>query len=175
MSYDIKQSSTECVLLFFLTLSSDHISPATGLSPTVTLSKNGGAFASPSGAVSEIANGWYKVAANATDTNTLGPLALHASVSTADNCDMIVGNVVKYDPQLADLGLTVFQLTESYAAINTAPTLAQALLAIMQRDFPTSRAISGTTETVLKLDGATTAATFTLNNSSNPTSVVRAT
>lgn len=103
MSYDIKQSSTQSALLFFLTLASDHLSPATGLSPTVTLSKNGAAFASPSGAVTEIANGWYKVAGNATDTNTLGPLALHASVATADNCDLVVGNIVAFDPQATPL------------------------------------------------------------------------
>jgi hypothetical protein len=173
MSYDIKQSSTECALLFFLVLSSDHISPATGLSPTVTLSKNGAAFASPSGTVSEIANGWYKVAANATDTNTLGPLALHASVATADNCDMIVGNIVKYDPQLADLGLTVFQMTESYAVEGTAPTVAQALFAVQQMlmDF----AWSGATLTVTKLDGSTAAMTFTANSSSNATALTRTT
>ncbi|HZX69756.1 MAG TPA: hypothetical protein VFE77_02975 [Rhodanobacter sp.] len=112
MAYDILKSSTESALLFFLTLASDHISPATGLSPTVTISKNGGAFGSPSGAVSEIANGWYKVAGNATDTGTLGPLALHASVSTADNCDMIVANIVAFDPQNANsLGLAVLPAT----------------------------------------------------------------
>jgi hypothetical protein len=52
----------------------------TGLSPTVTLSKNGGAFASPSGAVSEIGStGKYIVAANATDANTAGSLKLNAT------------------------------------------------------------------------------------------------
>jgi hypothetical protein len=71
--------------------------------------------------------------------------------------------------------LLTTQMTESYPAINTAPTLAQSLFLMMQRGAPTSRAVVGTTETILKLDGVTTAATFTLNNSSNPTSVVRAT
>lgn len=106
MAYDIQQSTTQSVLLFFLVLSSDHISPATGLSPTVTISKNGAAFGSPSGAVSEIANGWYKVAGNATDTGTLGPLALHASAATADNCDIIIANIVAYNPQNSNLGLS---------------------------------------------------------------------
>jgi hypothetical protein len=174
MTIEIQQSTTQSALLFFLVLTSDHISPATGLSPTVTLSKNGGAFASPSGTVSEIANGWYKVAGNATDTGTLGPLALHASVATADNCDLVVANIVAYNPQSATLGLFTQTLTESYPAINTAPTLAQAIFLLMQRGAPTSRAVSGTTETITKLDGSTTAATFTLNSSSNPSSVVRA-
>lgn len=94
----LKQSSTAQPLVFLLVLTSDHISGATGLTPTVTLSKNGGAFASPSGAVTEIANGLYKVAGNATDTNTLGPLWLHATGTGADPVDM-VWDVVAYDPQ----------------------------------------------------------------------------
>src|SRR6185312_15135778 len=112
MSYPIKQSSTQAPLLFFMTLSSDHITGATGLSPTVTISKAGGSFASPSGTVSEIANGWYKVAGNATDTGTLGPIALHATAATADPCDLIAGMVVAYDPQDAvHLGLSALPNT----------------------------------------------------------------
>lgn len=107
MTYEIKQSSTQAALLFFLVQSSDHITALTGASPTVTISKNGAAFASPSGAVTEIANGWYKVAGNATDTNTLGPLALHATATSGDPCDILVANIVAYDPQdSVHLGLT---------------------------------------------------------------------
>ena len=64
------------------------------------------------------------------------------------------------------------QMTESYATDGTAPTLAQALMLIQQSlgDF----AISGTTITVKKVDGATTAATFTLDDGTNPTSTTRA-
>lgn len=99
MPYQIKQSSTEAALLFFLVSSSDHITGLTGATPTVTISKAGAAFASPSGTVSEIANGWYKVAANATDTGTLGPIALHATATSADPFDGIIAEVVGYDPQ----------------------------------------------------------------------------
>lgn len=87
--YRLKQNDASRPLLFLMVLSSNHIDPATGLSPTVTISKNGAAFASPAGAVTEIANGWYKVAGNATDTNTLGPLLLHATVATADPADCV--------------------------------------------------------------------------------------
>jgi len=64
-------------------------------------------------------------------------------------------------------------LTESYAADNVAPTLAQAILLIQQslHEF----AISSTTRTVKKLDGSTTAATFTLDSATAPTSTTRAT
>jgi hypothetical protein len=99
MAYQILKSSTECPLLFFMVQSADHLTGLTGASPTVTISKNGGAFASPSGAVSEIANGWYKVAANATDTGTAGPIALHATATSGDPFDGIVAEVVAYDPQ----------------------------------------------------------------------------
>ena len=64
------------------------------------------------------------------------------------------------------------QMTESYAADGTAPTVAQALFLIQQSlgDF----SISNGTLTVKKLDGSTTAAEFTLSPSGNPTSTTRA-
>jgi hypothetical protein len=98
MSYQIKNGSTAYPLVFMMVDSTDHISAKTGLSPTVTLSKAGAAFASPSGAVTEIANGWYKVAGNATDTGTNGPLILHATGTGADPTDTIF-EVVAFDPQ----------------------------------------------------------------------------
>jgi hypothetical protein len=64
-------------------------------------------------------------------------------------------------------------LTESYNADGAAPTPAQALMLIMQR--LTEFAISGTTITVKKLDGTTTAATLTLDSPTDPSSSTRAT
>lgn len=106
---DIQQSTSGTNLPFLMVLSSDHVSPATGLTPTVTLSKNCGAFASPAGTVAEIANGWYKISGTGltTDTNTLGSLIIHATGSGADFTDMIPFNIVAYNPQDATrLGLT---------------------------------------------------------------------
>lgn len=98
----LKQSSTAQPLLFLLVQSSDHITGLTGASPTVKLGKSGGIGASPSGTVTEIDStnlpGWYKVAGNATDTNTLGPLVLHASAASGDPVD-VEYEVVAYDPQ----------------------------------------------------------------------------
>lgn len=88
-----------------MVLSSDHLTGATGKSPTVTLSKNGGAFGSPAGLISEIGNGWYSVAGNATDENTLGPLLLHAAAVACDPTDENYP-VVSYNPQSTALGLT---------------------------------------------------------------------
>lgn len=90
MGYTIDQNSTgpQSDLKFLMISSSDHISGATGLTPTVTLNKAGsGSFTAPAGAVTEIGGGWYKVAANATDNGTSGPLLLHATASGADPTD----------------------------------------------------------------------------------------
>jgi hypothetical protein len=65
------------------------------------------------------------------------------------------------------------QMTESYAADGTAPTLAQAIFLSMQnlQDF----SFAGTTQTVKRIDGSTTAATYTLDDATAPTSKTRAT
>lgn len=112
-----KQSSTAQPLLFLLISSSDHITGLTGATPTVKLGKNGGTGAAPSGTVSEIDStnlpGLYKVAGNATDTNTLGPLALYATASGADPCNEEY-EVVIFDPQAAtNLGLTAIPAVAS--------------------------------------------------------------
>jgi len=65
------------------------------------------------------------------------------------------------------------QMTESYAADGVAPTIAQALMMIQQ--ILTELSISGTTGTIKKLDGSTTAATLTLDDATDPTSITRAT
>ena len=64
-------------------------------------------------------------------------------------------------------------ITESYNADGVAPTPAQALMGILQA--LTEGAISGTTWTVKKLDGTTTAMTITLDSATAPTSKTRAT
>lgn len=89
MSYEIDQNQTAAPLMFLMIDSADHLAGKTGLSPTVTISKNGAAFGAPAGAVTEISVGWYKVAGNATDANTLGPLALHATSAGADPTDSL--------------------------------------------------------------------------------------
>lgn len=101
-----KQSDSTYPLFFLMVDSTDHITGKTGLSPTVTISKNGGSFASPSGAVTEVGNGLYKVAGNATDSNTVGELWIHATGTGADPTDTSY-TIVAYDPfDSVRLGLT---------------------------------------------------------------------
>lgn len=63
-------------------------------------------------------------------------------------------------------------MTEAYNTDGSAPTLQQALYGILQ--FLTERSLSSTTMTIKKLDGSTTAMTFTLDSATAPTSLTRA-
>ena len=111
-------------------------------------------------------------------------LDARATQSSVDTVDGIVDSI------LVDTGTTIpnqitalnnvsvndiltTQMTESYAADGTAPTLAQAIFAIQQ--FLQERSTSSTTVTVKQLDGSTTAMTFTLDDATTPTSITRAT
>lgn len=68
---------------FYLALSSDHISPATGKTVTATRSLDGGAFAACTNSPAEIGNGWYYLNLSATDTNC-NVLALSFAASGCD-------------------------------------------------------------------------------------------
>jgi hypothetical protein len=168
--YDIQQSTTAYPLLFFLTDSTDHITGKTGLSPTVTIRKVGGSFASPAGAVTEIASGWYQVAGNATDSNTLGPLLLHATGTGADPTDTLY-QVVAYNPQVnfstnvaagASGGLQINGSnagTTTYAALTVTGSLTVSDGLLVSRSSSNAPAISaagnGTGAGILATGGAT--------------------
>lgn len=92
-----KVSTSTYPIVFFMADSTDHVTGKTGLTPTVTISKNGGAFGAALGAVAEIASGWYSLAGNATDRNTAGALAIHATASGADPADVLV-HITSMDP-----------------------------------------------------------------------------
>lgn len=81
------KQSTSANISFFMTSNTDNVSGVTGATVTVTISKNGAGFGSPGGSVSEIGNGWYYLAANTSDTGTLGDLLLHATASGANPTD----------------------------------------------------------------------------------------
>lgn len=68
--------------------------------------------------------------------------------------------------------LTVDTIADSYATDGSQPTIAQAILAIQQ--FLTEKSVTGTTVTVKKPDGTTTAMTFTLDSGTTPSSITRA-
>ena len=84
----LKQSTTY-TRMFLLVQSSDHLTGLTGATAAVTLSKAGGSFASAGGTITEVANGFYKIALTTTDTNTLGDLAFHITATSADPTDFV--------------------------------------------------------------------------------------
>lgn len=102
-------------------------------------------------------------------------LLLDAIPTTAmrgtDGANTVVPDAAGTAPTLIEIFTTA--MTESYAADGVAPTLAQCLFIIQQ--FLHEHASAGTTKTVKKIDGSTTAATFTYDDATNPTSLTRAT
>jgi len=101
--------------MFFMIDSTDHVSGKTGLSPSVSISKAGGSFASAGGTVSEVGSGWYKIALTTTDTNTLGDLAFQCTATGADPTSF-VDQVVAFNPLDSNLGLTNLDATISSRA-----------------------------------------------------------
>lgn len=82
---------------FFIASSGDHVTGLTGAAPAVTISKNGGAFAAPSGTVGEIGDGWYSFTPAGTDTGTDGMLILHAAATGGDPTDL-KSQIVAFSP-----------------------------------------------------------------------------
>lgn len=134
MNLTRKVSSTTYPIVFMMVDSTDHITGETGLTPTVTISKNGGSYGAAAGAVSEIANGIYALAGNATDRNTLGELWVHADGGAGvDKSDFKV-DIVSHDPYgdlaaiLEDTGTTI---PDVLTAIKGAGWADETLVALM--------------------------------------------
>ena len=110
------------------------------------------------------------------DTGTTLDTAVAAILADTGTDGVVVATASKGGYALSNDGIDALytrQLTEAYAADGAAPTVAQALMQIQQ--MLTEFGISGTTMTVKKLDGTTTAFTLTLNDGSAPTALTRAT
>lgn len=137
----IKKDTATYPIVFFMADSTDHVTGKTGLSPTVTLSKNGAAFGAAAGAVTEIGNGFYKVAGNATDSNTLGSLILHAEATGADDTDMILAVVTHNPYDVAEPGDEMI-LSSDYNAAKTAATQASVDAIVLDPTIIASVAIS---------------------------------
>lgn len=82
------KQSTNRNLAVFMTDSTDHVTGKTGLTLTITASKDGAAFASITPTVTELATGWYNLALTTTHTNTLGDFLLHITSTGADPSDI---------------------------------------------------------------------------------------
>jgi hypothetical protein len=83
------KQSTAANIMVFMTDSADHVSGKTGLTLTITASKDGAAFASITPTVTDRGSGWYNLALTASHTDTLGDLAIHVTATGADPTDML--------------------------------------------------------------------------------------
>lgn len=110
------QQSTTYTRSFLMVSSTDHITGLTGATVTVNISKAGAAFGAAAGTVTEVANGWYKVALTAVDTGTLGDLSFHCTATGGDPTDF-ADQIVAFNPlDSVRLGLTA--LPNAAAAAN---------------------------------------------------------
>ena len=117
----------------------DHVTGKTGLTLTITASKDGAAFASITPTVTELATGWYNVALTTTHTNTLGALALHITATGADPTDL-ADEVLTALPGEADANVAAIKaktdnLPVSPAAVSDIPTAIQNADALLKRDM----------------------------------------
>ncbi len=96
-------------------------------------------------------------------------------VTVGTNNDKTGYSLTVTPPTAAQIATAVLTtaMTESYNADGSPATLAQASYVIMQ--MLTEISFSGTTATVKRLDGVTTAYTLTINDASLPTSITRST
>lgn len=103
-------------------LAADHVTPATGKTIAITISKNGAAYANPSGGATnavEIGSGSYYVDLSTTDTGTLGPLFVKGAEGTIDTIITIYDVVSATNGGLSNLDAAVS--TRLAAASYTAP------------------------------------------------------
>lgn len=76
-------------LSFFMALSSDHVTPATGKTVTVQVSKDGGAFAAATNSPAEISAGWYKIILTATEMNA-DTVAIKITETDCDQANILL-------------------------------------------------------------------------------------
>lgn len=159
MSGEVLLQSTGVDVTFSAYLSSDHVTPATGKTIAITISKNKGAFGNPSAGATnatEIASGVYYVNLSTTDTGTLGPLVLLGTSATIDNV------VVHYRVRTA----TAMDMTNLDAAITSRMATYTQPTGFLAAAFPgtvasTTNITAGTITTATNLTNAPTAGDFT--------------
>ena len=105
---ELKQSTAANVMVF-MTDSADHIAGKTGLTLTITASKDGAAFASITPTVTERGDGWYNLALTSSHTDTLGDLAIHITSTGADPTDM-AARIIAMDKAVAATPANVTQI-----------------------------------------------------------------
>lgn len=106
----------------FILLSTTDGSPITGAAPTVTISKDGAAFASATNSPAEIGNGYYYVDLTTTETTVTNNVIIRATATGAQP------TAVVWEPEQDLSGLSTFDPSTDDVTINAtqAATLAAA-------------------------------------------------
>ena len=106
----------------FILLSTSDGSPITGAAPSVTISKDGGAFANATNTPAEIGNGYYYVDLTATETTVTNNVIVRATATGAQP------TAVVWEPEQDLSGLSTFNPSTDDVTINAtqAATLAAA-------------------------------------------------
>lgn len=111
----LKQNTTANVMVFMAD-AADHVTGKTGLTLTVSASKNGGAFQAISPLVTERGDGWYNLALGASVMDTLGDLALHITAAGADPTDLVCRVIAADLASSTNLGMSFLDATISSRA-----------------------------------------------------------
>lgn len=117
--------STSRNVAFKAFLAADHVTPATGKTIAITISKNAGTFTNPSGGATnatEIANGWYFVTLTTTDTNTVGDFIVRGTEGTIDPAEQICQVVTDTATTITAINAKTTNLPASPAAVSDIPT-----------------------------------------------------
>src|SRR4051812_44052065 len=112
MPTTVDNGSTAKIVLYCV-LASDHITPATGKTIAVLISKDGGAFGNPSGGATnatEIGHGWYYFTPSGTDTGTNGPLIVLGTNAATDDAtrDFLITAAATAAPTAAAIATAVW-------------------------------------------------------------------
>jgi len=105
--------STAANVMVWMADSTDHVTGKTGLTLTITSSKNGAAFGSITPAVTERGNGWYNLALTAGHTDALGDFALHVEGADADPTDTISRIIAVDKADATSMGISRIDATIS--------------------------------------------------------------
>lgn len=117
----------------------------------------------------------YTYFTNGSNEDAFKATGFATPTNVTDARDAIIAEVNANEAKIDLVPVAVHQtqMTEGYSAVGTAPTLEECMFLILQHLGESS--IVSTTKTVKKLDGSATAATFTLDDAADPTSITRAT
>ena len=127
----LKQATTANVMVLMVD-SADHVTGKTGLTLTVTASKDGAGFATldASATKAEVSSGWYKIGLTANDTSAIGDYVLHVTATGADPSDRILvietATLTDIDTETDAINAKTANLPASPAAVGSAMTLTAA-------------------------------------------------